>query len=49
MFNANGTQIMTPSGIADPGVPKIPPSQRDGGLNFPHDKPANVTKGDTLK
>lgn len=32
IFNANGTQIMTPSYIADPDVPKIPQAAWDGEL-----------------
>ncbi len=35
IFNANGTQIMTPSYIADPDVPKIPDTSWDGQLVLP--------------
>lgn len=40
VFNANGTQIMTPSYIADPDVPKIPMEEWDGQINDPKTAPS---------
>lgn len=43
VFNENSTQIMTPSYIADPDVPKIPQQDWDGGL---FGKPASTSQVD---
>lgn len=41
IFNANGTQIMTPSYVADPDVPKIPDTSWDGQLANPENERSN--------
>ncbi len=44
VFNENNTQIMTPSYIADPDIPKIPGTSWDGQLATPKSEQSNSGK-----